>query len=452
MATAGAAPRAGVEGDVNVFDIQVGVAITVAVADGSRAGQPAEVRYLDAWAEGAFGRQAKLGWLADRADAGRLPNAVPVPREGLEDFRPHPFGNGEWLSLRECFGFSGSGVQTKRDALVYDADRATLVSRLQAFLASPPQDVRELFNEVGARTVGAAQQVPFDPQIVRPVSYRPLDTRFHYGHPTYNDRLRPDLQRVWGADNVGLYALPGGTGAGPAVWCHGLLPDYHAFRGSYGGYAFPLHDRRPESAGPNLSPELLGGLAVLYGVAVAPEEAFDAILCLLSARSYTLRFAEDLEDTFPHVPFPADHGTFVRAAQLGAQIRAIQTFTQVPAALAALAFVSLAVAPNADAILNAGAPDGTRLTLCPDGSGRVEGLPAALWAFEVSGYPVLRRWLEGREGQVVDLALFDAFRDICGRIADLVDLYDRADTVLSDTLDAPLTRDVLWPPAGGQDE
>lgn len=438
--------RAGVEGDMNVFDIQVGVAITIAIADGSRAGQPAEVRYLDAWAEGAFGRPAKLHWLAGGADAGQLPNAVPVPREGLEDFRPHPFGNGEWPSLRECFRFAHSGVETKRDALVYDASQAALEARLRRFLGAPAAEVSELFNEVGARTVAAAQAVPFDAQLVRNMAFRPLDVRSHYAHPTYNDRLRPDLQRVWGANNLGLFALPNGTGAGPAIWCHGLLPDRHAFRGSYGGYAFPLHDRRPEAAGPNLPPELLAGLAALYGAAVTPEEVFDAILCLLSARSYTLRFAEDLEDTFPHVPFPADHGVFQRTAQLGSQIRAVQTFAQAPAALGDPTFVQLITAPNPGATLDAGEPDGACLILCADGSGRVEGLPAALWDFEVSGYPVLRRWLEGREGQAVDLALFDAFRDICGRIADLVDLFEEADNLLVEALNAPLTREAIWPP------
>ena len=52
--------------------------------------------------------------------------------------------------------------------------------------------------------------------------------------------LRPELQERLGQSKCRPYAMPCGTGAGPAVWCHGLLPDYHAFRGSYGGYAFPL--------------------------------------------------------------------------------------------------------------------------------------------------------------------------------------------------------------------
>ncbi|MBB1499618.1 type ISP restriction/modification enzyme [Paracoccus sp. MC1862] len=438
-------PRAGIERDVGVFNIQVGTAITIAIADGSRAGQDAEVHYLDAWAEGLFARPAKLNWLAGGAEAGRLPNAVPVARGPLDAFRPQPFGNGEWPSLRECFDFAHSGIETKRDALVYHPNRTGLIHRIQDFLASEAAEVRELFNEVGTRTVEAAQAIPLNPQFIRSMAFRPLDVRFHYAHPTYNDRLRPDLQRVWGAENVGLFALPNGTGAGPAVWCHSLLPDRHAFRGSYGGYAFPLHDRRPEVGGANVSQALLDGLTALYGVPVTAEEAFDAILCLLSAQSYTLRFAEDLEDTFPHVPLPADYDTFVRAADLGAEIRAIQTFARAPAAVADPAFVRLATAPNPGATLDAREPDGRHLILCADGSGEVDGLPAQLWAFEVSGYPVLRRWLEGREGQVVDLALFEAFRDVCARIAELIDLCEGADNLLIEALAAPLTRDVLWP-------
>ncbi|BBK38706.1 hypothetical protein STAQ_37840 [Allostella sp. ATCC 35155] len=411
---------------MNVFDIQVGVAITIAVADGSRAGRPAEVRYLDAWAEGVFGRPAKLHWLADGSDAGRLPNAVPVPRKGLEDFRPHPFGNGEWPSLRECFGFSKSGMKSGRDPIFVDADRDRLVRKVDEFLVQ-------------------SGLPPHDPALLRRLAYRPCDLRWFYNDLRLLNRPGPELQRVWGADNVGFYALPGGTNAGPAVWCHSLLPDYHAIRGNNGGYAFPLHDRRPASAGFNLSSGLLAGLTALYGATIAPEEVFDAILCLLSARSYTLRFAEDLEDTFPHVPFPADHGVFQRAAGLGARIRAIQTFAQAPAAAGDPAFVQLATVPSPGTVLDAGEPDGPCLTLCADGSGRVEGLPATLWGFEVSRYPVLRRWLDGREGQTVDLALFDAFRDVCGRIADLVDLFGQADTILFDALDAPLTREAMWP-------
>ena len=438
-------PRAGIEGDAGVFDIQVGTAITLAIADGSRGSLSAEVWYLDCWEQGLFARKDKLDWLAGGASDGQLPHSVPVMRDLLEDFRPRPFSNGEWPSLRECFEFSLSGVQTKRDPLVYGVSRAELTDRLNNFLALPVAQAREMFHEVGPRTVEAAQRVPLDTQLIRRVAYRPFDTRFHYNHHVYNDRLRPDLQRVWGAENVALYALPGGTGAGPAVWCHGLLPDYHAFRGSYGGYAFPLHDRRPEVAGTNVAQSLIDGLSAVYGLEVSPQQAFDAILCLLSAESYSLRYAQDLEDVFPHVPFPADYAVFGELVALGALIRVTQTFdiAHAPVAAADPAFVRLSTAPTLGSVLHVGEPVADGLKLCSDGSGWVEGLSPTLWAFEVSGYPVLYRWLEARAGQLVDLALFDSFRDVCARVAELASLYAQADRLLANALAATLNRDAL---------
>ena len=366
-----------------------------------------------------FARKAKLGWLVGGAETGHLPNAVPVERGPLDDFRPRPFGNGEWPSLRECFAFSKSGMMSGND----DVFVATTQEGLQA-------QVHKHLN--------CLPNAEFDNERTRRLVYRPLDLPWFYNDLRLLNRPGPQLQQVWDTDNIALYAMPGGTGAGPAVWCHGLLPDYHAFRGSYGGYAFPLHDRRPATAGPNLAPVLLHGLSAACGAPVAPGEVFDAILCLLSATSYTLRFAEDLEDVFPHIPFPARHDTFVQAARLGGEIRAVQTFARPPRDAS---FFRLVTTPAGR--LDANEPDGDAVTLCEDGSGRVEGIPPALWTFEVSGYPVLRRWLDGRAGRTVDLALVEEFRDVCGRLAELLDLFGRADTLLDDALAAPLTRSAL---------
>jgi predicted helicase len=58
--------RAGVEGDEGVVNIQVGTAITLAVADGSKAGDAlARVSYIDSWAEGLFTRSSKFTWLVE---------------------------------------------------------------------------------------------------------------------------------------------------------------------------------------------------------------------------------------------------------------------------------------------------------------------------------------------------------------------------------------------------
>ncbi|NRD88707.1 hypothetical protein C8024_03340 [Sphingopyxis sp. BSNA05] len=218
-----------------------------------------------------------------------------------------------------------------------------------------------------------------------------------------------------------------------------MLPDYHAFRGSYGGYAFPLYDRRPEENDINLSPHLLEGLHAAYGGDMPAEDIFDAILALLSANSYTMRFAEDLEDVFPHVPFPADREVFNQAVAIGASIRAVETFARAPDRnYVATRLETPPTGVLGDTVLRDG-----EIILCADGSGRLTGVTEAVWSFAVSGYRILPRWLDAREGQPVDLELVEQIRDIAARIAELIDLFDQADNVLESTLVDCLTREAL---------
>ncbi len=91
----------------------------------------------------------------------------------------------------------------------------------------------------------------------------------------------------------------------------------------------------------------------------------------------------------------------------------------------------------------AGDWDEGAVALCADGSGRVTGVPAAVWAFAVSGYRVLPRWLAARAGLPVDKAIDEQVRDLVARIAELLDLFDRADSVLDGTLAQTLTREEL---------
>ena len=239
--------------------------------------------------------------------------------------------------------------------------------------------------------------------------------------------------------------MPSGTGAGPAVWSFGLLPDYHAFRGSYGGYAFPLYDRRAGQDATNLNPALVAALGGIYGQpTVPPPDIFDAILALLSATSYTRRFAEDLEDVFPHIPFPATRAVFERAVALGRDIRAVETFARAPEArFRPLSFFRLVSDITSGTPLAAvAAPVDGAIVLCADGSGRVTGVPPAIWGFAVSGYRVLPRWIEGRRGLPAD-QVWRELRDVAARIAELIHRFDEADLVLADTLADTLTREDL---------
>jgi hypothetical protein len=342
---------------------------------------------------------------------------VTVQRSGLEDFRPKPFANGKWVGLNECFVFRKSGMKSGNDEVFVSANRQFLATQVHQALV---------------QRADPAYQSELERQYV----YRPLDLRWFYNDLPLLDRPGPELQRVWGTTNLCLYAMPAGTGAGPAVWCHALLPDYHAFRGSYGGYAFPLWDRRGGAAAHNLNPALLVGLAAAYASKVTLQQVFDCILCLLSAQDYTLRFAEELEDVFPHIPFPAHHGVFLEAAALGAEIRAVESFARPPAP----GFMPPGFVTGPKGRIVTPAYEDGGFTLCENGAGRMSGIAPEVWRYAVSGYELLPRWINGRVGLPVDKALADELRDICGRIAELIDLTARATNILTKSVTDVLGR------------
>jgi Type ISP C-terminal specificity domain len=291
--------------------------------------------------------------------------------------------------------------------------------------------------------------VPFDADAIERVSYRPLDRRYLYNRREYVDFPKRGLQEAWGTDNIALFAAEDGTGAGPAVWCHSIKPDQHALKGSYGGWVFPFRNHNPESRGHFLAPALIGGLSAAYGRHVAPIDVFDAILALLSASSYTTRFALDLEDNFPHVPFPADPDTFSAAARLGARIRALEGFIAAPEQdFCTARLIGQASGPTLDVPSPARAFTTTGLmgtvALLRNQSLRMTDVSERVWRFEVSGHLVLYKWLRARNGTPVTgpvgAALLRKALDIAARIAELLSLFDQADEILANALGAPLTR------------
>ncbi|HVC61147.1 MAG TPA: type ISP restriction/modification enzyme [Acetobacteraceae bacterium] len=443
----------GAGADENVFDIETGVCITTAWATGRKtAGAEASVRYADCWHGGAYRRAEKFALLdAAAADAANLPFRD-LPGGGMDRLKPVGFAGRDWPALDELLAFRSNGIVTYRDDFAYALTRETMEDRIRHFLNLPPDRAAGLFKESAASKVGPALSIPYDPAAVQPIAYRPLDRRWLYNKTAYIDRLRPDLQSAWGAENICLIAPEDGAGRGPAVWCHGAIPDQHAFRGSYGGWVFPLHRHAGGRAASFLHPNLLTGLTAAYGAPPPPQTVFDAILALLSAASYTTRFAADLEDDFPHVPLPASPEVFADAAALGAAIRGIESFSADPLPQHRLARltgtasgVTLSVPTPARAFLAGGAGTGSVL-LQTDGSLRVSAVPERAWMLEVSGYRVLYRWLAARNGEALDAGLLRAILDLVWRIAELAHLFDAADAVSERAVASVLTRTDLGLP------
>ena len=105
-----------------------------------------------------------------------------VARGVLDDMRPMPFQRGEWVGLDFCFEFRRSGIQTKRDYVVYAPSRDTLAERLTDFHQMNDGAASEAFAATDARPWSVARAQPFVEHLIQQVAYKPLDLRWLYNH------------------------------------------------------------------------------------------------------------------------------------------------------------------------------------------------------------------------------------------------------------------------------
>jgi predicted helicase len=175
----------------------------------------------------------------------------------------------------------------------------------------------------------------------------------------------------------------------------------------------------------------------------------------LSSPSYTRRFAADLEDAVPHVPFPSEVHVLQQAAQIGARVRSLQTFDLQPEDRFLTARLegdpkdrTLAVPKIGSAFLDQGNGFGTvRL----NATLRLERVPTRVWEFTVSGYRVVYRWVEARNGlsldEVIDEDTGETLQrqllDLVARVAAYIEACESAEAVLEATLASPLTKNQL---------
>jgi predicted helicase len=149
----------------NVFGIQVGVGITLAVrrlAD-SHAGRPANLFYHrvpETWT-----KEQKLAWLADRGSVAGIEWTALNPDERHTWLTPEnadefaaflPIGSKEGKlaqasDAQAVFKYFSLGIATHRDCIVYDFNRAALVDRIKKFIEDYNSEV-DRYKRSGGKT------------------------------------------------------------------------------------------------------------------------------------------------------------------------------------------------------------------------------------------------------------------------------------------------------------
>jgi hypothetical protein len=403
----------GARKEENVFDIETPVAI-VTLRRGPEASvdAPAKVRYRRI----SGTRQEKLQSLTD-LDPGTNVGWTSVEGTGIEPLAP-PSGGVDWNNmpaLVDLVPWQQPGCKYGRTWPI-SPDPSTLERRWRRLLKHPGSlDQDECFvtpsSGRNARTSVAGMQRICDlspgeghEPIVR-YGYRSFDRQWAFDDPRMAKTDSPSLWQSISDHQIFLVSKPTfSLGIGPAATATAFVPDLDSFRGSFGGKdVFPMY--RDVQGTPNVDPTLLAAIESAHQKAdpqakpMTIERLFGYIYSLLAGADYTERFRSELSTPGPRVPLTADPDVFAEVSGFGAHLLWLHTYGERFKGHGSRGGISI---PRElkwlEPVRNA--PDTSRDVAYVEadrqlrvGDGIVAGVRPEVWAFEVSGMPVVKKWL-----------------------------------------------------------
>lgn len=391
--------------DENVFDIQQGVAIIIAVKKPGPSDGLATVLHAD-----LYGTRTKKFQALDADEIQFQP--VTLDRK-FYFFQPRDTtGQAEYqtgLPVNAFFKKGVIGQFTGRDKLTVDTDRETLWKRVEDFIALDSEDARvkySLGKDVRDWAVARAQadvKKGHTKERLIPVTYRPFDVRWTYYTGTqrgfyYYPRLEIMKDLRDDPRNVALVVGRQGAATGQGEWSLAYVArhviDLNIFaRG--GGYVFPRRVR--DDAGgwqDNITDSALARLTKSLSAQPNTDDVFAYVYGVLNSSEYRANAKEFLKSDYPIIPMPNDDADFQTHATFGRRLQELHLLeandVQDPTSLVTTYPVV------GDNVVARRKHDGDRVWI--NEKQYIGNVTCEMWEYRIGGYPVADKWLKDRRG------------------------------------------------------
>ncbi len=409
--------------DENVFDIKQGVSIILAIKNGRKTSELAEILHADFYGK----RNEKyndlmnndirsINWVTLNNQAPNYP-FVRCDFQAMEKYE-------EGFYLNILFPINSVGIVTSRDAFVIDFDKEQLQVRIEEFLTLDPIIAKNKYNlrENKSWKIAQAQQHSYDSENIKQISYRPFDNRHIYYSPDFIERDRGSVMRnMLTGNNLALASARSNKSGRPDhFFVSSLITEAKFAERTTQSAIFPLYtydDKSNQTSfgtnenqyrNPNLDQDIVSkierstGLRFSFdattindteGDVFSPLDVFDYVYAILYSPSYRKKYVKFLSTNFPCIPYPDTAERFVELIKLGGELRNYH-------------------------LLNHKASDKPKTEFPFSGSNTIEKsypkfdagkvyinktqyfdkVPENTWDFHIGGYKPAQRWLKNRCG------------------------------------------------------
>ena len=407
--------------DKNVFDIQQGVAIIIAVKTGQKKAGLAEVWHGDLWGtrEGKYAslEAGRIGTpVTERIDC-IAPQYAFVPRDHTLSA---VYGKG--FGIADFMPANVTGIVTAKDGLVIDFTKQGLKDRITRFAdpAKTDDQMRAEFfpnKKAGKYPPGdsrgwklpaarAALQSADWASDIKPIAYRPFDTRAILYRPDMVDWGRFDMMpNLLNGQNVALiFSRQAVRAEAPPV---NVLATEQIFdnRGVYSNkgisqaaplYLYADEQDLDQTRRVNFDRKLYKRLQEMaaHPKKGAPDEisVFDYIYGVLHCPAYRETYAEFLKIDFPRIPWPTSPDEFWDVSAKGTELRKLHLIE--PAAIGPTPFPFTGDGNN---VVEKPRFEDRRVWI--NETQYFDSAPEVSWGFYIGGYQPAQKWLKDRKGR-----------------------------------------------------
>ena len=463
--------------DVNVFDIQQGVAIGLftKAAAASRC-----VCHADLWGK----QEQKYCWLWEHGSADtEWVQLEPAPSfylfEPFDDAATGAYYG--WPAINEVMDVNVTGIVTARDGFVIDLEPSALLDRIETFLDNRLSD-NEVKKRLGLkenyawrvaaarRELRAATKRKRLEDFVTKILYRPFDERFIFWHPSVVWRPRTEaMPHLLAGENVALMTCRQAIGNG---WKHLLTTQLIADdsmvsnRTRERGYLFPVYlyprvgradtslfsrwAKGKDGRTPNLDSgfvEQIATAAELRFVSdgrgdlrktFGPEDVLAWIYAVFHSPGYREHYEAQLKLDFPRVPLPGGVDLFRKLAEAGHDLLALHLLESPKLGKPITTYTG----PRNPEVGRVGWSDGTVWLDAGKTNAReghratkpstigFQGVPEEVWDFQIGGYQVCHKWLKDRKGRTLSDEDIAHYQKIVVALSETIQIMAEIDEVI----------------------
>jgi len=339
----------------NVFGIQVGVGITIAIRNSQNAIHSIKYfRVPEYWR-----RTEKLAFLSEKVSIAGIEWQELQPDERhtwiTEGLKPEfstflPIGTKETKNIRSLvtetiFKTYSAGVHTSRDSVVYDFVPGNLASKIKQFIedynaevsrwerTGRPNDVDNFvrYDKVKwsrnlKRDLRNERYVHFNLSHIRRAIYRPFTKMWLYFADIVVDELGTNGTHfptiTTEAENIVIAISDHGYRALFSTLAISAIPNLHLLATTDIFQCFPYYSYAEDSSNrrENITDWALSQFQTKYGPEVTKWDIFHYVYAMLHHPQYRERYAENLKRDLPHIPLLHRKEAFLACVAIGRQL------------------------------------------------------------------------------------------------------------------------------------